>query len=553
MISKSIKTYFYRFCVGCGLVATLTACSDWNDHYEGANATDGSDLTLWQQLKANPELSDFCQVLEQTKVFRMHKKTVVSYAKLLDSGQSFTVVAPKNGSFNRDSLLQLVQTNQGDSVVSKFFVLNHLSRSNSSLTPEGGQMMLLNSKHVTMQGNMIENVIISQPNLHAKNGVLHVAERPLPYEYNLFEALCDLPELSPIGDFLRQYNEDYFDADASVSSGIVEGVPVYVDSVVIEYNRMLNSIGLIDSEDSTYLVVAPTAEGWKRAWDEATTHFVYDAKVLKRDSIQQYWTNRALLDDAIFNMTDQHSIQDSLVSVPYLNWRRSWVSGKPKFHVFQQPFAPGGILAGAEAVQCSNGVLYKVNEWPFKPENTYFKELWSEGESTTLITDVKKDTKGADMCTYNIRRQVADSISENAYLQILPATTTSDWELSFRVNNTLAGDYDVCAIILPKSVYNQKNPDMNPCKFKANINYVDENGVSQSFNCNNTQFKNNPAKVDTVVLAEAFHFPTCNYDQQDIKVTVRLKCSITARETKTHSREMYLDCIYLRPRTSKAE
>ena len=109
-------------------------------------------------------------------------------------------------------------------------------------------------------------------------------------------------------------------------------------------------------------------------------------------------------------------------------------------------------------------------------------------------------------------------------------------------------------IVLPKTVVpGQQNPDMKPCKFKATINYVDETGAAKTFNCNNTQFQTNPEKVDTVVLAEAFHFPTCNYDQSSIKVSVKIQCSILARETSKFAREMYLDCIYLRPRTSKSE
>ena len=522
----------------------LTSCSDWDDHYEGTGS--GSNITLWQQMEQINELSDFRQVLQQTKVFRMHKKTSVSYADLLNSGQVFTVVAPVNGTFNRDSLLQLVQTNQGDSVVEKFFVLNHLSRSTTSLKEVPQHMLLLNNKHVSLTANTIQGVPVVTANSHAKNGVLHVVAQRLPYDYNLYEALCDMPDMASIGSFLRQYEEDYFDADASVSSGIVEGVPVYVDSVVIERNRMLQRIGLINDEDSTYWVVAPTMAGWQKAWDAATKYFVYDEKVLKRDSIQQFWTNRALLDDAIFNMTDQRSVNDSLVSVPYLNWLRSWVPGKPVFHVFQQPFASTGILNGAQAVTCSNGILYKVSEWPFTPEQTYFKEIWTEAENTGYIT-AEKD------CSYNTRREVADSISENAYLQVIPRTATSNWELTFRVNNTLSGDYDICAIVLPKAVADQANPDLRPCKFKATINYVDAAGAAKTFNCNNEQFQNDPEKVDTVVLAEAFHFPACNYDQNDIKVSVKLQCSITARETSRFAREMYLDCIYLRPRTPKAE
>jgi hypothetical protein len=145
----------------------------------------------------------------------------------------------------------------------------------------------------------------------------------------------------------------------------------------------------------------------------------------------------------------------------------------------------------------------------------------------------------------------ADSISNNAYLQIIPSTSTSNWEMTFRINNTLSGDYDVCAIILPQSVNDKANT--NPCKFKATISYTDEQNKTQTFNCGNKQFQSNPERVDTVVLAEAFHFPVCNYDQNKLAVSIKLTCSILPRETSRYSREMLLDCIYLRPRISKSE
>ena len=125
--------------------------------------------------------------------------------------------------------------------------------------------------------------------------------------------------------------------------------------------------------------------------------------------------------------------------------------------------------------------------------------------------------------------------------------------MTYRVNNTLSGDYDICVVVLPKTVENSVDPNMRPCKFKTTIYYVDTLGVEQSFNCNNVQYKTNPECVDTVVVAENFHFPACNFDQNDIKVSIKLQCSITARETSSYAREMYLDCIYLRPRTPKSE
>ena len=516
----------------------FASCSDWNDHYEGtADAAEGA--TLWQQLKANPQLSDFCDVLEQTKVYRMHKKTAVSYADLLSSGQSFTVMAPLNNMFNKDSLLQLVQTVVGDSAVEKSFVQNHITRSLVSSTADATKMLMLNQKRMTMENGMVDNTPVAVPNTKSSNGILHVMQHALPYKHNILEMLSDNPQLKNIGANILSFNEDIFDPASSVSNGVIDGVPVYVDSVVYERNRLLENIGLLNEEDSTYLAVVPTTEGWNEVYNETAQYFLYDNSIEKRDSLQQYYTMRALLEDAVFNMTDQKSVNDSLISVPYLRTTQTFEKGKKVYHVFYKPFEEGGILYGAQKLQCSNGWVYTTPKWSFKSTDTFFKELRTEGESTWMITQERD-------CSYNTRRQIADSISSGSYLQIIPKSGTSNWELTFRISNTLAGDYDICAVILPQSVAGLSSE--KPCKFKATINYVDEDNKQQSFNCDNVQFQSDPARVDTVVLAEAFHFPVCNYDQNEVKVTLKLQCSILARETSRFSREMYLDCIYLRPR-----
>lgn len=543
MITKKIKQFLLASGVYCCTTVAFTACSDWNDHYEGAaDAAEGA--TLWEQLKANPQLSDFCDVLEQTKVYRMHKKTPVSYADLLNGGQSFTVLAPVDGTFNKDSLLQLVQTVVGDSAVEKSFVQNHLTRSLVSSTPDASKMLMLNMKNMMMANGMVDDTPVTVANTKSSNGILHVMQHALPYKHNILEILCDHSQLKDIGANIRSFNEDIFDPTSSVSNGVVDGVPIYVDSVVYERNRLLENIGLLDAEDSTYLVVVPTTDGWNKVYNETAQYFNYDNSIEKRDSLQQYYTMRALMEDAVFNMTDQKSPNDSLISVPYIHTTQSFEKGKKVYHVFQKPFEEGGILYGAQKVQCSNGWVYTTPEWSFKPTDTFFKEIRTEGESTWMITQERD-------CSYNSRRQLADSISSGSYLQIIPRTGTSNWELTFRISNTLSGDYDICAVILPQSVAGLSST--KPCKFKAAINYVDENNTPQSFNCGNTQFESDPSRVDTIVVAEAFHFPTCNFDQNEVKVTLKLQCSILARETSRYSREMYLDCIYLRPRTSKSD
>ncbi len=540
------KIYFGLF---AGLFL-MTGCTDWDDHYEDAAPMGTAGMTLWEQLKQNAELSDFCDVLEQTKVYRMHKKTPVSYAQLLSSGQSFTVLAPKNNTFNKDSLLSLVQTVTGDSSVEQSFVQNHLSRHLASVTADSSRLMMLNSKRLNMKGNAIAQVNISVANNKASNGMVHVLDKAVAYHRNIYEQFCDESEIQTIGQDVKRFNREVFEPELSVSNGVIEGVPVYIDSVVYEENRLLDHIGGLREEDSTYWAVVPTNAGWEKARSQALEYFVFDNTYEKRDSLQQYYTTRALLEDAIFNMTDQKSVEDSLISVPYIRTNHTGLQGKHVYNVFYKPFAEGGILQGAKPMSSSNGVVYKTAQWPFTPEQTFFKEIYVEGETTYLILDYQK-------CVYNVENHLADSVSQGKFLRITPLKSTDNWDITFQLNNTLSGSYDVYAVVLPKSVLTKESPDLRPNKFKATINYIDMDGKEQSFSCktadDKSEFQNQTERVDTILLAENFKFPTCNFEQNNTNFSIRLACSITTRQTASYSREMYLDCIYLKPRTSKSE
>ena len=514
----------------------FVSCSDWDDHYENLASQAGSDQTLWQTIQQHPELSDFSEVLSRTKVFKYHKVTEVSYADLLDGAQTFTVLAPVNGTFNKDSVLSLLSTSKGDSMVVRSFIGNHLSYNQVANVEKPTEFFLLNSKRATIGNNQTMGVALQASNIRAKGGILHILQNTLPYRYNIYEILLNDPRYDRIGAQLSSYDKDEFNPTQSVEGGMVDGEQIYVDSVFIERNRMLEHIGLIADEDSAYMMVVPTNEEWTRVWQEAMDHFRYDKTVEDGDSLQRFWANYSLLSDAIYSRSIQASPEDSLITYYYT--RRY-----PQYHVFHKPFAAGGILYGSTATDYSNGTLYTTDRWPFTPEMTYNRELKTEGEHVDLMVDYAQ-------CSYTTRKHVADSVSENEYLVITPRTATTNWTMTFKVENTLAADYDICAVILPANVY---NPDaqLKPCKFQVEINYVDENGRQQTYNAGNEKFTNDPTRVDTVVVAENFRLPVCNYNQTNMKFTVKLKCSITARETSGYSREMFLDCIYLRPKNNK--
>lgn len=83
-------------------------------------------------------------------------------------------------------------------------------------------------------------------------------------------------------------------------------------------------------------------------------------------------------------------------------------------------------------------------------------------------------------CTYASRSSVADSISDG-YLVISPRTNSSNWTMEFQIPSVLSGTYDVCAVVLPRTVYNASDRNFRPCKFKASIGYETVDGVEQTY------------------------------------------------------------------------
>lgn len=509
--------------------AGFTSCSDWDDHYD-SSSMEGSNTTLWDEIVSRQELSDFAEVLQNTTVFRQHKKTDVSYASLLQGGQALTVLAPVNGTFNKDSIIALTQTAQGDSAVEVFFVKNHLASKLYSATAEETPLRLLNNKRITIQNGQVGGVTLKESNVHSKNGIIHIMQSQMPYTYTIYEALTNLPDFSGAGDKLKGFNEDYFNENASVSSGLVDGMPVYVDSVVIERNKLMEAVGLLNAEDSTYYVAVPTDNGWQKAWEKAASFFRYSDTVEKGDSLQNYWTCRALFDDAIFSKTIQASPADSVVSKFYdTNW--------PMYHVFHNPYAADGLFGKANGTKaCSNGTLYYYDEWPHTPEQTYFRKIEQEAEVKSMVTKY-------DKCNLSPMSLTADSISKGGYLNITALGGNDNWSVTYKLNNTLSGTYDFCVVILPKTILGPSG-NKRPCKFTATINYVDADDKDAKEECGT--FISDAYNVDTIKV-KTFKLPACNYDQNNDKVSLTITCNISAKENTKYNRNMYLDCIFLRP------
>jgi len=528
-----------------GLVAggLMASCSDsWDDHYD-ANVQSGSSQTLLQRIEANPELSDFLKVCRATHLYNNMHTTPVTYAELLGADQTLTVWAPVNGSFNVDSLLSLCQTQQGDSTAGLHFVANHISRNlynmNSSTKDE---VKMLNDKFLTLTPQQLysSRVVDGSYNIPAANGLLHVVSNDAPYTYNVYEGLTSLSQYAHIGALLKRMEKYELDEELSIQSGLVDGRKVYSDSVMVTENDYFRAIGNIICEDSAFMMMVPSLEVWNSVYDEASRLFNY-GNIEKADSIGEYWKTVSLVQDLIFNRNKSvnKAPQDSLITAAYtpLDW---------PYHVYYKPYEADSLFDRAriaDSLQCSNGVVYNISRWPFDTRKLYFHPIKSEGEREANMVDYT-------LCTTNIRETNNSAISGGGYLDIVPKSSSSNWTATFEVRNNLSGTYDICLITLPKTVYLANSKDTKPNKFKAQLTYLDLDGTQKTVDYSD-EIVTSGKNIDTLTIGR-FTFPVCNYAQPDASVKLQIQCSINPRQTQ-YSREMYLDCVYLKPVTEEEE
>ena len=512
------------------------ACTDtWDEHYGNVDRT-VPDKSLLQLVEEAGNLNDFLEVLRATHVFNNNKPTEVTYADLLASDQTFTVWAPVDGSFNVDSLLAECATGVvGDSMCGQHFVQNHIAHYVTNSTDEKSVIML-NGKYLDAKPGVMHGVsYVPGYNVEAaKNGLLHVMDGGLSYLYNVYEGLTTLPDFKEgIGAFLKKYEELELDENASIISGIVDGNIVYSDSVLRRTNILFNTFQPINEEDSNFIMLAPDVQMWDEVYEEAKSYFNYGS-VNKADSLRDYYAALAVTRDLVYNRNvGGRHILDSVYSTSYSDY------DEERHHIYYKPFEMGGIFSSEfvrDTMACSNGVLYNLQKWPFQPEDIYFYPVKVEAENTNLIMDTKN-------LSYSPRDIVADSVS-NGYL--VCNSVNGNWKVEYRLDEVLSGTYDVCVVVLPRSVYNANNRNWRSCKLKASLRYETPEGVEEIEELNDAII-NNSRVVDTVKVA-TFHIPVCSYGQPDAKVFLILESNVGGNETGTYNRdEIYIDFLYFKP------
>ena len=550
------KNQYYRMQAAAVLMAGLccASCSDtWDDHY--SEASEGViNTTLWQAISSNSDLSHFAKVAQ-----------ACGYDVTLNGSQTYTVFAPTNENLTEeqaDSMIALFNEDKAAGVktaenrVVKQFLQNHIAlykKSVSSISSDSITMM--NGKYQTMTQSEIGGENFLTKNVLYNNGILYTLGGQMKYDPNIFEYLAMDKDLDSVYNFIKSYGKYEFDASQSVAGGVVDGKTQYLDSVTVYTNTIINNLGYINREDSTYWMLAPTNSEWKRLVEEYTPYFNYDTKVDNRDSLQYANARMAIINGAFFSRTNNKdaAIQDSVVSTSSLTEEMfNYNPTDRRYYHYYKPFASGGVFEGTTSVDLSNGRVLKAADYRISKFETFLQEQKIEAENTYNVDTLNYAIDPMTSRTVLSNNPFYNKVSSNTFVEIAPDAIGAQPSVTYYVPNILSNvAYDVYAVFVPALAYDTlATADQRlPVKFRAQVG-CQQNGVTKWERA--TSFTTQPDVVDTVKIKSNFKFKTASYGLSQQQTKVKIYTDVPSRESSKYQTTMRLDCIIVRPHDAPA-
>ena len=556
--------------LGLALTAlAFHACSDdWDEHYKVQPQVSG--VSLWQTISTDENLSNFKLVLEHC-----------GYDKVLSSPQVFTVFAPTNDYFSEDQANaqkaiydedKLKGRKEKENRAIKEFVMNHIALYNHSVSTDfNDTIVMMNGKYLSLvnktvggqsAGSIGDQSFLSNQQPHG-NGILYMVDGQVDYFPNVLEQLDKVDGLDSIAAFFDRYNEYEFIPELSVPGGIVNGQTVYLDSVTQLENDLFGFVGLLDDEDSTYWMVAPTNDTWNTLVDEYTNYYNYDDKVAKRDSLQYLYSRLAIVRGTVFSATvnPEETLYDSVKSTNAMNYRSRYLQyGNYDTYYYQyvRPYDEGGIFSDVDIIQCSNGEVRKANTWNIDKSQTFSQMILTEGETRSALAYIdgsKEESTNPKTRTSTVAVRPGNpfynKVSGNSFIEIAPTTGAVMPSATFYIRNVLSNmPYDIYAVMVPALAVDTLATTIQrlPTLARFTLRYHGQDGKEASKVVLQSKMETTPDVLDTLLLGTNIMIPTCSYGVDEPQVTLEVENRVgTSQNNRTHQRTMRLDAIIFKP------
>lgn len=568
----------YTKVLGLAVAATLAfgACSDdWDEHYDVQQIGNGG--TLWEAIAADADLSNFAMVLDSC-----------DYVNSLNGSQVFTVFAPTNSGLSEQEALDWIAAYKKDKAAGvkddenkalKEFIRNHITLYNHSVSSASSDTLdMLNGKRLPFSASEFSGQAFTSYNQRYSNGILFKLDGSAKFFHNIFEYLAADPDLDSVANFLYRYNDYRFVPEMSVEGGIENGQTWYLDSVEVLRNEMLTQYlqGLINNEDSIYRMVVPTNSEWARMVAEYEPYFNYPDNVEKRDSLIYTNARLAILEGTVFSQSVNPSWQDSAVStnsIPYYMRKYQYGSSDMDYYLYRNPYSAGGAFDGTEEIDCSNGKLLKAAQWNIDKTQTFCKTILAEGEKNMGTYD-KNGAMIPTTLSVNSEFPLYNQISNHSGLYLVQKTGGATPYVEIELPDVLANmGYDIQLVLMPP-VYIQDTIGWRmdgvtdtvalPNVISVFLSYPNQDGTMNNKNATDPNdildlgetwdkgeifYTENPGKMDTIMVAENFKFPTCSVGLGETgKVSLKIRNDFMSFVDEGFAtKHLIIDCVILKP------
>ncbi len=508
----------------------LFSCTDvWDEHYSEIKG-ERSSLNITEYIQSQTDLSIFSKMLQ-----------ISGYDSLLSKPQTYTVWAPVNAG--------LTEINLKDTATITNLVKNHIARFNHTTSGLQQQTIYMLAKKFVVfkrEGNSFsiggKQLLANRLNNSVANGTVHCINSHIPYLSNIWEFIGKSSGLDSLWKFLNSQSTYEFDVNASVEIGTnANGQSVY-DSVITFTNPVLNKIGMLHMEDSSYFAILPDNSAWIKAYNRIKTG--YKTFGPGGDKVQHLNTQLAIVNNLVFKSTDTDpTTADTLVTT----------TGS----VIKQP---ANLFTNAISFTLSNGKVWKTDSLRFKASETWQKPVIIEAENS----DYGRRSEFANIYVRSsLGSKFNNSVSDNKFLVVEPATASNTTQnaVTFPIPNTLSGKYNIFCVSVPANIATETNT--RPYKLSFYLSYMNASGTliaDAAIDAKNTVtlpnrlggvFNTKGSEI-TKLFVTQFTFPWCNIiaDKSEAsKVNVRLKVKNEVRITETalFNRTFRIDYIILEP------
>ena len=227
MMTKSIK-HIIACSLCCNLVAALTACTDWNDHYDEAAITSSTaevfsgDIVSY--LRGNSDLSQISQLFEQAGAY-----------EATTSGKSYTFVVCDNSAFSGADIAD--RKAFADNSISDIAVTPSELVDGFGINNRAGKTIWVYGEGSSLK---IDNFSIKKT-VKTDNGYVYVIDGVLPVRLSVYDYLKQLgDDYSTFKALVAKYEQRVFDREHSAATGINQAGEVVYDSVWVTRNTLMD-------------------------------------------------------------------------------------------------------------------------------------------------------------------------------------------------------------------------------------------------------------------------------------------------------------------------